>query len=109
MTRSVRTTWPAWIALAAAPAAWAVAVQLGQILPYVDCARGWRSAAVAAAVAVALATTTAALSWRWARNGKAPTRTLAFVAAFAALVALGIAFAAGLQVAAGLVLSGCER
>lgn len=100
-----------WIALLGAPAVWAAAVQLGQILPYVDCDRGLRMSAIAAAVAAAFAGAAGVLSWRWGRDRPGTPRrpVLRFLAVTGGLVAFVLLFALLLQIAASLVLTGCER
>ncbi|MFL9826734.1 hypothetical protein [Rhodoplanes sp. SY1] len=106
-----RPAWPVWIALLGAPAAWAVAVQLGQILPYVDCGAGLRTSALTAVGAAVLAGAAGVVSWRWGRDraGTHKRPVLRFVAMTGGLVAFVLLFALLLQLAAGLVLTGCER
>jgi uncharacterized membrane protein YqjE len=50
--------------LAVASAAWAVNMQLGEILPYVDCRHQARFSAVASFIALLLAAVGAVVSWR---------------------------------------------
>jgi len=93
-------------------AAWAVNMQLGQILPYLDCRHQMRFSALASFVAMLLACVAAAASWRAtarARSTQPLTATSSFVGAMSALSALIFAFALSMQAIASLVLSGCER
>jgi hypothetical protein len=95
-----------------ASTAWAINMQLGQILPYTDCARQSRWSAIISFVGVAVAVLTGAISWRWAEQTRstAPlTATSRFIAWVSALSALIFAFALSMQGIASLVLSGCER
>ena len=54
----------AWSAASAAPLLWAATTQVGQILPYADCALGHRWTAIAAVMASALALLAAGVCWR---------------------------------------------
>src|ERR1700712_4454083 len=95
-----------------APALWAMNMQLGQILPYVDCARQSRLSAFISFIAAAAAILGAAISWRWAHRARMAARltaTSSFLAWLSALSALNFAFALSLQGIASLVLSGCEQ
>jgi hypothetical protein len=97
----------------AAPLMWALNMELGQILPSVDCAGLIRFLMSASFAATAVAVAAGALSWRIgnARNSAiaAHAPTLRFIGSIAALTAFVIAFALALQSVATLVLSGCER
>ncbi len=97
--------------LVAGATVWAVNVQLGQILPYVDCARHARYSAILSVAWLFMAAATSFLSWRHgtARNRAEQTSSLRFFASLSALAGLVFAFALALQVAASLVLTGCER
>src|SRR5436305_10479011 len=65
MTRvSAITVLQVCAGLIAAPLAWMVSVQLGQILPYIDCNNRIYSTAISAAVATAVALSAAGLSLR---------------------------------------------
>jgi hypothetical protein len=95
-----------------APAAWAINMQLGQILPYIDCRQQQRFSAIASFVALAAACFAGAISLGWVRHARytAPlTNRSGFSASISALGALIFAFALLLQGIAPLVLSGCER
>ena len=93
--------------LVAAPLAWMVAVQLSQILPYIDCHNGIYTTAICAAVATAVALSAAGLSMRWGLGDEGHPRR--FVVSVAGLTALAIGFALMLQLLASLVLNPCER
>jgi uncharacterized membrane protein YqjE len=98
--------------VAIASAAWAVNMQLGQVLPYLDCQHQQRFSAMASVAALLLTAAAAALSWRASRRAghTAPlTATSHFIGALSALCALIFVFALSMQVVASLVLSGCER
>jgi hypothetical protein len=98
--------------LIVAPTAWAINMQLGEILPYIDCRQQHRFSAIASFVALAAACCAGAISWRWTRQARstAPlTNASGFSASLGALAALVFAFALLLQAIASLVLSGCER
>lgn len=90
-----------------APGAWAINTQLGQMLPYVDCASntGWTAFATLAATLLAL--TGVFLS----RDDGSSTasRTKLFVSRLNVLLGLAFVFALVLQGAATLLLSTCER
>ena len=87
------------------PAPWAATTQVGQILPYADCAFGHRWTAIAALIAGTLALLAAGVCWR-NRSLSCPTR---FICAVGSLLALLLAFAMLLQATAGFMLTGCER
>jgi uncharacterized membrane protein YqjE len=98
--------------LAIPASAWAVNMQLGEILPYLDCRHQHRFSALASFAALLLAAAAATLSWRASRRAadRAPfTATSTFIGAVSALCALVFAFALSMQIVASLVLSGCER
>jgi hypothetical protein len=102
----------AWAGLAGGGLLWAINLELGQILPYVDCVRQVRMSAAVSVAAFMLTCLLGVLSWLSARaetRGIASPRTLQFVAAMGALAALVFAFALALQTMASVVLSGCER
>jgi hypothetical protein len=95
-----------------APTVWALNMQLGEILPAIDCVRQSRWSAIISFVGAAAAVLAGAISWRWADQARlaAPlTATSRFVASLGALSALVFAFALSMQGIASLVLSGCER
>jgi hypothetical protein len=95
-----------------APTAWAINMQLGEILPYLDCQQQQRFSAIGSFVALATACLAGAISWGWVRHARstAPlTNKSGFSASISALAAMFFAFALLLQGIASLVLSGCER
>jgi hypothetical protein len=99
-----------WAGLVAAPLAWAIAVQLSQILPYVDCAQQTHSTAVATIAATAIALVAAVLSW-W-RGGavlSSDGQPRRFGGSVAGLTALVLSYALSLQLLASLVLNACDR
>jgi hypothetical protein len=93
--------------LIGAPLVWAINMQMGQILPYVDCqARvSWSAIATAAAIVVALAG--AAVSFAGAAKTESDTHT--FLRRIGILTALAFAFTLFLQGAATLLLDPCTR
>jgi hypothetical protein len=100
------TGWWRYSALIAAPAAWAVSMQAGQILPYVDCDRHglWTPSTALLAAAIALLAAALSLAGRRQLAG-----TYRFVASLAGLVALVFGFALLLQSAATVILDPCLR
>jgi hypothetical protein len=111
--RTLATAFALCAGSIAAPLVWALNMELGQILPSVDCAGLVRSLMAASLAATAVALAAGALSWRRgnARDSAiaAHAPTLRFVGSVAALTAFVIAFALAMQSVATLVLSGCER
>lgn len=110
--RKISETLSVVAGLLIAPIVWAINMQLGQILPYTDCARQSRWSAIISFLGVAAAILTAAISWRWAKHAQiiaSLTATSRFLAWLSALSALIFAFALSMQGIASLVLSGCER
>ena len=105
MTPRALRNLAAWSAACAAPLAWAMSMQGGQLLPYVDCASGQRWTAVAALTATALALLACGICW----VNRSPDRPGRFACALASLLALLLAFATLLQAIAGIMLTGCER
>ena len=81
-----------------------MSMQGGQLLPYVDCARGYRTTAVAALTATVLALLAAVSA-----GGTAFDQPGRFACAVASLLAVLLAFATLLQAIAGIMLTGCER
>lgn len=91
---------------------WAVNMQLGQILPYVECGSRF-SPAILISLAFAGATLACGwISWRGAagsgRNGTA-NHSGHFAACVSALLGLVFTFVLLLQAASALLLTGCER
>jgi hypothetical protein len=98
--------------LVIASAVWAINMQLGEILPYLDCQHQARLAALVSFTAMLLACVAAVISWRATirvRRAEPLTTTAGFVGGLSALSALVFAFALSMQGIASLVLSGCER
>jgi hypothetical protein len=95
-----------------APLAWAIVMQLGEILPWLDCQHQVRSSAIAAFSGMLLACLAVIASWRSILRARAAaplTTTSVFLGALSALSALIFIFALSMQGVASLVLSGCER
>ena len=105
MTLRARRRLTAWLAALAAPTVWAMSMQGGQLLPYLDCARGYRTTAVAALTATVLALLAGGICWR----NRAFDQRGRFACAVASLLAVLLAFAILLQAIAGIMLTGCER
>jgi hypothetical protein len=82
-----------------------VNIQLGEVLPEPQCRSHGQHLGWTSLVAGALSLASAYVSWRspW------PSRAGLFWSRVCALMALVIAFALGLQMAAGFILSGCEK
>lgn len=95
------------------PAAWALNTQLGQLLPYADCATGWRFSAFGSLGCLLLCLAGLAMSGRTAvaetGNLVSQPATSRFVALLGTLNGIVFSFALLLQGVASLVLSGCER
>jgi hypothetical protein len=88
-------------------------MQLGQLLPYVDCVSHVRSSAIVSFIAAAISVASGVWSWLFV-NGRnsavgAHAPTLRFIGLLGALMSFLFAFALSLQGVASLVLSGCER
>lgn len=100
-----------WSGLLIASTLWMVNMQLGQILPYLDCQHQTRYSAVISFVGAAIACLAGAISWRSIGHvlTPEPQRAWLFVGSINVLAALVFAFALSMQGMAGLVLSGCER
>jgi hypothetical protein len=96
-----------------APSAWAINMQLGQVLPYVECRRQLHLSVIASFAGATLAIIAAVVSWRSAHRPDAeisgPSETFTFIAMTSALSGLVFSFALGMQGIAAMVLSGCER
>jgi hypothetical protein len=107
MTRS-KLDWRwlgSWGGFVVSVVLWSVNMQLGEMLPEPQCHSqvpqlGWTSLS-----AVLLSVASAYVSWRspW------PSRAGLFWSRLCALMALIFAFALLLQMAAGFILSGCEK
>jgi hypothetical protein len=101
-----------WSGLWAPALLWAANMQLGQVLPYIDCAREIRSSALTSIAATILTLLAGYVSWRSVRppsTGFGSPSTLRFAGNLSALSALIFAFALIMQTTASLVLTGCER
>jgi hypothetical protein len=103
----VSITWKDYAGMTAAPAAWAAATQLGQILPYADCVQqmSYSLIVVAAGLAVALAGVVVSYVGQNGTDG----RTRVFAGRLSIGIGLAFAFALVLQGAATLLLSPCQR
>ena len=91
---------------------WATNMQLGQVLPDLDCIRQARISAFVSLALTIFALLAGLMSWRTMRvrpSGFGSPRTLRFDAGVSALSALMFAFALALQTIASWVLTGCER
>jgi hypothetical protein len=109
--RKIQNTLSVLAGLSIAPTVWAINMQLGQILPYIDCAQQWHHSAIYSFAGSAAALLAGGLSWNWThyeRNASS-LATSRFIARLGALSALIFAFALSMQGIASLVLSGCER
>lgn len=98
----------AWAGLVIGPAAWAVNMQLGLILPHTECGDGFRYSTLTTLLGAGLATLGAGLSYRASsfRGGSGPHGFLGSAGTLAGLI---FAFALLIQTASTLVLTGCER
>ena len=94
-----------WSAAVAGPLLWAATTQVGQILPYNDCAHGNHWTAITSLAAAALALLSAGICW----THRSRNRTDQFACGVGSLLALVLAFAMLLQSTAGFMLTGCER
>lgn len=105
------------IGLIGGAALWAINTQLGQVLPYPDCRHQLHSSGFASLAAIALSVILGVLSWRAFAKlrqhaGHASSdarRSLYFLAGLGAGAAALFVFALLLQMAAGFLLTGCER
>jgi hypothetical protein len=99
--------WRAFLAsagLIASPLAWAINMELSQILPYADCRSRVPFLALTSAAAIGLALAGGFLSWQ--RPWPGPTGR--FVSQLGVLTSLVFIFALLLQLVAGAMLMGCE-
>jgi hypothetical protein len=107
--RSLLASAGLWLA----PLVWAVNMQLGQLLPELDCRAHVKLSAITSFTAAAIAALTTVVSWRSGKRFNTesglPGDTMNFIAVTSALAALLFTFALGLQGIAAMVLSGCER
>jgi hypothetical protein len=93
--------------LIGAPLVWAINMQLGQVLPYVDCHARVSWSAVVTAVAMLVALAGAAISY--GGTARTETGTHTFLRRIGILTALAFAFALFLQGAATLLVDACVR
>ena len=100
------SAWLRYAGLVAAPAAWAVSTQAGQILPYVDCGRQASWTPLTATLSCALAIAAGAISMA-GRSRLAATQR--FLAGLGGLLGLAFAFALLLQAVASSMLDPCAR
>jgi hypothetical protein len=113
MTQRTKEWMQASAGLVAAPSIWAVNMQLGQILPYLQCSQGTPLLLIVSLAGLLAAGFATMLSWRVTANGpslrpeSASVRT--FVATLSGLLGAVFLFALALQVIASMVLTGCER
>lgn len=101
-----------WAGLWFAAVIWAVNMQLGQILPDVDCRSTLHVSAIISLAGAILAALSGVASWSCARRlgvASAPAHTIDFARAVSALSACLFTFALAMQGVASLVLTGCER
>ncbi len=113
MTAGARHRWT--LALAGwlvGPVCWAVAVQAGQILPYVDCRTQSPWSLTVPLVGAALSLASAGLAWRGQAGGRSGARrgdaAFSLVASLGVMLGLLMAFAMLLQAIGPMVLTGCE-
>jgi hypothetical protein len=99
--------WKRCAGLTMAPAAWAITTQLGQVLPYGDCAGQMSSSLIAAAVGVVVALSAAAVSYF--RQKSEHGQTQLFIGRVSVGMGLAFGFAVILQAAATLVVNACQR
>jgi hypothetical protein len=96
--------------LALAPLAWIAAMQLSQILPYLDCARQGNTTAIAVSCGLVVALLGVGFSWRRSRGtAREHGRTRSFIAGLGWTTALVITLALAFQLTASLMLSACEH
>lgn len=102
-----------WAGLWFAPLIWAVNVQLGPILPYVDCRSQLHTSAIISFIGVALTAMSGLVSWQTARRLAGDTHAqrgiIGFGSGVSALSACLFTFALLMQAAASMVLTGCEK
>ena len=91
--------------LIVAPLAWAVASELGLILPDAECATHVRPLLIATVLLTVLAGASGLVSWRAAWPG----HTGRFASRLFALLAASMSYALILDIVFGVALTGCER
>ena len=101
-----------WAGLWVGTVLWATNIQLGQMLPLTDCVMQRHLLAIISLTAVLGTALAGALSWQSSKTGiigfRSPS-TFHFISALSALASLVFVFALTLQMAASVVLTGCER
>jgi hypothetical protein len=93
--------------LVAAPLAWTLTTQIGQIVPYVDCSTGLPWLLVAAVIGIALAL--AGLFLSYPRRANRPRPADLFIGYASMGIAAIFLFALLLQGAAAALLNPCQR
>jgi hypothetical protein len=93
--------------LVAAPAAWAVNMELGQILPYLDCASQWSMTSAGTAIALVIAALAGFVSFR--ASATAVSKREIFISHLSSGSAAVFTFALILQGAASVLLNACQR
>jgi ABC-type uncharacterized transport system YnjBCD permease subunit len=104
---TMTAVWKRCAGLTIAPAAWAITTQLGQVLPYGDCARQMSSSLIAAATGVVVALISAAVSYFGQKSEHG--RTQLFIDRLSIGMGLAFGFALMLQTIATLLVNACQR
>ena len=105
------------LGLICAATAWAVNIQLGDVLPYPGCRHHLPLAGFSSVAAIAVSIAALLCSWRAyhgcerrpGRTASDARRNLRFLAGLGAGAALLFLVALALQALAGFILTGCER
>ncbi|SFQ06750.1 hypothetical protein SAMN03159463_05528 [Mesorhizobium sp. NFR06] len=103
-----------WAGFASGPIAWAVSLQVDYAIADLQCHSGFRPTALFSLLATGAALAGIALSWRALRDvgfGISPplhARTRRFLAGTSVGIGALFALAMLVQIAAGLIFSGCE-
>jgi hypothetical protein len=99
--------WKRIAGVSAAPAAWAIVTQLGQVLPYTDCGNRLSSSLIAACAGGIVAVVSAAVSFQ--SMTEASDEGSRFVSLLSGGIASAFAFALVLQALAATLLDPCQR